>query len=553
MEVLLLGEDDEGPKGAEIHTLSVSGYQYIVNWYFTRADSVPTVRQDTARRLVGPRTTDREMVTMTPEQTTRTLSHLVGGEWLPGAGDERESRDPARPDRVVARYHVADEDMLKQAIAAAGHARAGWAALGVIARGAVLRRAAVLIEQRTEELAELMCAEQGKTLAEARGEVALSAETFHYHAGQARSADGATFPSSHPDEVIRTVRRPVGTVGVVTPWNFPVQIPAWKIAPALLHGNCVVWKPASETPATAAALAEVLVEAGVPAGVLNLLLAPGSLGAALVADPGVDAVTFTGSVPVGRSIAAATTPRGAKVQLELGGHNAALVTDDVDLAAAADLIVAGAMLSTGQKCTATRRVIVLDSVHDELVALLVERVRALTVGPGDDPATTVGPLVSARACEEVAAAVAQAVEEGAQVLARAEVPSGPGCWSPPTLLGGSAGLSIAREEVFGPVTTVLRVVDLDEAITLANSTAFGLTAAVFTSDKRTARRCVAELDAGLVKVNAPTTGSELHAPFGGLKDSSFPAPREQNAATSAEFFTWTKTAYLRTADRRVAR
>jgi len=512
------------------------------------------VTQDTARRFVVPQPADNEMVIMASSNpTTRELSHLVGGEWLPGSGDERDSRDPARPDHVVARYRVAGDDLLKQAVAAAADAQPGWAALGVIARGVVLRRAAALLEQRTDELAGLMCAEQGKTLGEARGEVALSAETLYYHAGQARSADGTTFPSSHPDEVIRTVRRPVGTVGVITPWNFPMQIPVWKIAPALLHGNSVVWKPASETPAMAAALAEVLVDAGVPDGVLNLLLAPGSLGAALVADPGVDAVTFTGSVPVGRSIAAAATPRGAKVQLELGGHNAALVTDDVDLTAAADAIVAGAMGSTGQKCTATRRVIVLDTVHDELVALLTERVTALRVGPGDDPATTVGPLVSARACEEVAAAVAQACDEGAQVLARAEVPSGPGCWSPPTLLAGTPEMTIATEEVFGPVTTVLRVADLDEAITLANATDFGLTAAVFTADERTARRCVAELDAGLVKVNAPTTGSELHAPFGGLKDSSFPAPREQNAATAAEFFTWTTTAYLRTADRRVDR
>lgn len=510
--------------------------------------------EDTPRRIFVPHPVDNEVVDMPSYDPTltRELSHLVGGHWCPGTGDELQSLDPARPDRVVARYRPADEDLLKQAIDAATGAQREWAALGVIARGLVLRRAAGLLQDRVEEFAALMCAEQGKTLGEARGEVALSAETLFYHAGQARSADGATFPSSNPDEIIRTVRRPVGTVAVITPWNFPLQIPVWKIAPALLHGNTVVWKPASETPAMAMAFAQLLVEAGVPAGVLNLLLAPGSLGAALVADPGVDAVTFTGSVPVGRGIAAAATPRGAKVQLELGGHNAALVMDDVDLVAAADAIVAGAMGSTGQKCTATRRVIVADSVHDELVELLSERVKALQVGAGDDPSTAVGPLVCARACKEVAAAVQQACEEGARVLARAEVPDGPGCWSAPTLLAGTPDLTIAREEVFGPVTTVLRVADLDEAIALANATPFGLTAAVFTTDERTARRCVAELDAGLVKVNGPTTGSELHAPFGGLKDSSFPAPREQNASTAADFFTWTTTAYVRTADRRMS-
>ncbi|MDQ2852161.1 MAG: aldehyde dehydrogenase family protein [Actinomycetota bacterium] len=495
---------------------------------------------------------DNEVVDMPTYDLTQTreLLNLVDGQWLAGTGDELYSLDPARPDRVVARYRPADEDLLKQAIAAATGAQRGWAGIGVIARGLVLRRAAALLQERLEEFAALMCAEQGKTLGEARGEVALSAETLYYHAGQARSADGATFPSSNPDEVIRTVRRPVGTVAVITPWNFPLQIPVWKIAPALLHGNTVIWKPASETPAMASAFTQLLVEAGLPDGVLNLLLAPGSLGAALVADPGVDAVTFTGSVPVGRSIAAAATPRGAKVQLELGGHNAALVMDDVDLAAAADAVVAGAMGSTGQKCTATRRVIVADAVYEQFLPLLAERVRALQVGVGDDPATTIGPLVSARACQDVAAAVEQACREGAQVLATAEIPTGPGCWSAPTLLAGTPDMAIASEEVFGPVTTVLRAADLDEAIALANATSFGLTAAVFTTDEATARRCVAELDAGLVKVNGPTTGSELHAPFGGLKDSSFPAPREQNAGTAADFFTWTTTAYLRTANRR---
>ena len=481
------------------------------------------------------------------------LKHLVGGEWHAGSGPDRSSTDPARPDRVIATYRAADEDLLKRAIEAAGEGQSSWAAQGLIARGAVLRRVAVELERRADEIAALMCAEEGKTIGEARAEVALSAETFYYHAGQARSADGATFPSSHPDELIRTVRRPVGTVGVITPWNFPLQIPAWKLAPALLRGNSVVWKPASETPATAVALAEVMQEAGVPAGVVNLLLAPGKLGAALVEHPDVHGVTFTGSVPVGRSIAAAVVPRGGKVQLELGGHNCAVVMDDVELGPVADAIVAGAMFSTGQKCTATRRVIVHQAVRDELVELLVERVSSLRVGPGSDPASAVGPLVSAAARDEVASAVEQAVAGGAVVLARADLPDGPGHWSPPTLLAGTPDLTIARDEVFGPVTTVLGVADLDEGIMLANATRFGLTASVFTTDERAARRCVAELDAGLVKVNAPTTGSELHAPFGGLKDSSFPAPREQNGDASADFFTVTKTAYLRTAERRVRR
>lgn len=497
--------------------------------------------------------TAADSVAAIADEATLQLRHLVAGEWLPGSGEDRSSTDPARPDHAVARYRTADADLLKHAVSAAAEAQADWSALGLIGRGAVLRRAATELERRAEEIATLLCAEEGKTIGEARAEVALSAETFHYQAGRARAADGSSFPSSHPDELIRTVRRPVGTVGVITPWNFPLQIPAWKLAPALLWGNSVVWKPASETPATAVALAEVLQEAGVPAGVLNLLLGPGAIGAALVEHPDVHAVTFTGSVPVGRSIAAAVVPRGGKVQLELGGHNAALVMDDVDLGPVADAVVAGAMLSTGQKCTATRRIIVHEAVRDELVDLVAERVRRLRVGPGSDPSSTLGPLVSAGARREVDAAVDQALAEGAEIVARAEVPDGPGHWSAPTVLAGTPELTIAREEVFGPVTTVLTVRDADAAIALANATRFGLTASVFTTDERTVRRCLAELEAGLVKVNAPTTGSELHAPFGGLKDSSFPAPREQNGDTAAEFFTTTKTAYLRTAERRVQR
>ena len=478
------------------------------------------------------------------------LRHLIAGEWLSGTGPELVSSDPARPDRVIATYQAADNELVKQAVGAAAEAGNAWAAQGPIARGVVLRRIAGELERRADDLAKLICAEEGKTIGEARAEVALSAETFAYHAFQARAADGVTFPSGNPDELIRTIRRPVGTVAVITPWNFPLQIPAWKIAPALLWGNCVVWKPASETPATAAALAEVMHRAGLPAGVLNLLFGSGAVGAELVEHPDVDAVTFTGSVPVGRGIAAAVTSRGGRVQLEMGGHNAAIVLDDVELGPVADAIIAGAMFSTGQKCTATRRVIAHRAIRDELVELLVARVRALQVGPGSDPASAVGPLVSASARDEVAASLDLAVAEGATMLAQADVPAVSGHWSPPTLLAGAPDLTIAHEEVFGPITTVLTADDLDEAIAMANGTRFGLTASVFTTDERAIRRCLAELDAGLIKVNGPTTGSELHAPFGGMKDSSFPGPREQNGDTAAEFFTVTKTAYLRTAQRR---
>ncbi|WP_410651339.1 aldehyde dehydrogenase family protein [Amycolatopsis sp. cmx-4-54] len=475
------------------------------------------------------------------------LRHLIDGEWCAGDGAQAASDDPARPGRTVASYRVATEEQLARAVRAAVTAAPGWDRTGPIGRGRILRRAAELLSHRVDDLAALITREQGKTLPEARAEAELSVETLHYHAAQARAADGVTYPSSHPDELIRTVRRPLGVVAAITPWNFPVQIPAWKLAPALVHGNTVVWKPASDTPAVAVAFAEILAEAGLPDGVLNLVLGPGSLGAALVAKPEVSGITFTGSVPVGRSIQAAAVPRGAKVQLELGGHNAAIVLPDADPVETAVALTAGAMSSAGQKCTATRRIIAVGDAYEPLVAALTARVEALVLGDGAAEGVDIGPLVSARARAEVESALAEAKREGAVVLAQpSSAPPEEGHFVPPTLLAGTPDLTICREEVFGPLTVVLRAADLDAAIMLANGTTFGLTASVFTCDERAARRCVTELDAGLVKVNAPTTGSELHAPFGGLKDSSFPAPREQNGDTSAEFFTWSKTAYLRT-------
>ncbi|MGA8208787.1 MAG: aldehyde dehydrogenase family protein [Nocardioidaceae bacterium] len=482
-----------------------------------------------------------------PSTASAVLQHLVGGVWVDGDGLEASSTDPAQPETVVATYRTATDDLLEKAMSAADHAAAAWDRAGILARGQVLRRAAEILTRRADEVALLMTREQGKTLTDSGGEVGATIETLHYHAGAARRPDGATYPSSHPDEVVRTIRRPVGTVAVVTPWNFPLQIPAWKIAPALLWGNTVVWKPASDTPAVAVVFAEILVEAGVPAGVLNLLLGPGSLGASLVSHPKSAAVTFTGSVPVGHAIREATVPRGAKLQMELGGHNAAIVMPDADLPSAAQAIVAAATGSTGQKCTATRRIIAVGSCYDHLVAELTPLVSAIRVGPGADADSGIGPVVSARARDEITASVQQAIQEGATVLASAEVPDRPGHYVAPTLLAGTPSLTISREEVFGPVVTLLRADDLDHAITLANATDFGLTASVFTRDERVVRRCLSDVVAGLIKVNAPSTGSEVHAPFGGLRDSSFPAPREQGSDATAEFFTITKTAYLRLA------
>lgn len=475
------------------------------------------------------------------------LKQFINGQWVDGSGPAATSFNPAAPDEAVAQYATATSADLDSALDAATQAASDWDHLGIIARGNILRRAAEILGQRAEEVAQLMTREQGKVLGDSRGEVGASIETLYYNAGSARRANAAVYPSANPDEVVRTVRRPLGVVAVITPWNFPLQIPAWKIAPALLWGNTVVWKTASDTPATAALFAEILQEAGVPDGVLNLLLGPGALGSELVADPRAEAVTFTGSVEVGHLIREKAVLRGAKLQMELGGHNAAIVLPDADLPTAADFITAAATGSTGQKCTATRRVIAVGAVHDQLRDELVKRFDGLHVGAGTEEGAGIGPVVSDRARRDIDGAVQQAEDEGAQVLARAPIPAGEGHFVAPTLLGGTPELTICREEVFGPVTTLLRAESLDEAIELANATDFGLTASVFTSDERSIRRCLNDLVAGLIKVNGPSTGSEVHAPFGGLRDSSQPGPREQNSDAAADFFTLTKTAYLRLA------
>ncbi|WP_272946715.1 aldehyde dehydrogenase family protein [Arthrobacter sp. ERGS1:01] len=467
--------------------------------------------------------------------------------WVEGSGALVSRYNPALPEEVVTTYHQAGSEELNQAIHSANAVSAAWDQLGILARGRFLAATAAAIRERAEEIAVMMTAEHGKTLAESRMEVAASADTFDYHGASARNPVGTEYPSSHPDERILTVRRPLGVVGVITPWNFPLQIPAWKIAPALLHGNTVVWKSASNTPGVSVMLMEALADAGIPTGVVNLLLGPGQLGSELVSSPIVGGVTFTGSVPVGHHIRSIVCERGAKLQLELGGHNATLILPDADVELAATSVVNAAMGSTGQKCTATRRVILVGDGHEEFLSRLKEKVSALILGPGTDPSVQIGPVVSASARDEIDAAIRQALAEGGEILAQATVPAGAGSYVAPTVLTGPRSMTICREEVFGPVTTVLHADTLDEAIDLANGTAFGLTAAVFSSDERSIRRCVSQLQAGLVKVNAPTTGSELHAPFGGMKDSTFAGPREQNSAAAATFFTHEKTAYLRLA------
>lgn len=469
-------------------------------------------------------------------------AHLIGGDWST-AGGTAVSSNPARPDAPVGEYAVGDASTAAGAVAAAVDAQRAWRDLGFRRRAEILEAAAILFDQRADDLAMLCTLEEGKTLPESRGEAVLSAETCRYQAGVVKMPREYVYPSAKPGETIRTLRAPLGTVGVVTPWNFPILIPVWKIAPALAAGNTVVWKPATPTSLTSVAVAKVFEDAGVPAGVLNMVLGPGAVGAAIVGDQRVDGVTFTGSVPVGFAIRDVVTARNGRVQLELGGHNPAIVFDDANLDVAVPLVVSGAMSSTGQKCTATRRIIAVGSVYDELVERLGAEVQSLVIGDGLDPASKIGPIVEAGAHAGVTAGLDKAVSQGAQVVATAPIPDTSDCFFAPTLLTGDTSLDIWTEEVFGPISTVVKVDTEDEAFALANATDFGLAASVFTTDMWRVDRAMNELRAGLVKINAPTTGSELHVPFGGEKASSGHAPREQGD-TALDFFTRTRSIYI---------
>ncbi|WP_157937008.1 aldehyde dehydrogenase family protein [Geodermatophilus chilensis] len=471
---------------------------------------------------------------------------FVGGAWLDKGLESVDRENPARPASIVGSWLAADAGTVDRAVEAAVHAGSAWRRRPALERGRILVRAAELLEARVEALAELLTLEEGKTLAESRGEVIRSAETLRYHGLQAWQPAGEVFHGSTADELIRTHRVPVGVVGVITPWNFPLNIPVWKIAPALVHGCTVVWKPASHTVLIAAELVRTLLEAGLPAGVLQFVPGSGARGQQIVEDPRVAAITFTGSEGVGRRIGSLAAARGAKAQLELGGHNPAVVLSDADLDLTVPALVTSISSGTGQKCTAARRVLVHDDIRDALLDRLVPALQALRVGDGLAAGVQVGPLVSQSAKDEVVTAVSAALAEGAELLTSGEgqqvLPDG-GYYVRPTLLASDKPtIGLACDEVFGPVSIVLPFASVDEGFRLANDTRYGLSAAVFTGSERLARRAAEELDAGLININQSTTGSELHVPFGGMKSSSAPGPKEQGAA-ARDFFTETKAVY----------
>jgi alpha-ketoglutaric semialdehyde dehydrogenase len=470
--------------------------------------------------------------------------HLIGGEWVEG-GDAKDNVNPSDLSDVVGSYARADRALAERAIAAARAAFPAWSRATLQQRFDLLDKAADEILRRKEELGELLAREEGKTRPEGILEAARAGQIFKFFAGEALRFGGEKFPSVRPGVEVEVMREPMGVVGLITPWNFPLAIPAWKIAPALAYGNCVVLKPADLVPACAWAIAEILHRAGVPEGVFNLVMGRGSeVGAAILESPHVDAVSFTGSVDVGRQVAAACAARLAKFQLEMGGKNPLVVLDDAELNVAVSCAVNGAFFSTGQRCTASSRLIVTERIHDRFVDAMVERLKALKVDHALKDGTEIGPVVDERQLQQDLDYLEVGRKEGAKLVHGGERLNREteGYYLSPALFTETTGdMRINREEIFGPVASVIRVKDYDEALAAANDTPFGLSSGICTTSLRHASHYRRNAEAGLVMVNLPTAGVDYHVPFGGRKGSSY-GSREQGRY-AIEFYTTVKTAY----------
>ena len=475
--------------------------------------------------------------------STRMLTSLIAGVAVPG-GEERPDVNPSDLGDVVAVASIGGPEVARAAVAAAADAFPAWSRTTPWQRAEVLDRAGSEVMARADELGDLLAREEGKTYPEARGEVVRAGQILKYYAGVALQPHGQALDSVRPGIEITVTREPVGVVSVITPWNFPIAIPAWKIAPALAFGNTVVFKPADLVPASAWELVDILNRAGLPAGTLNLVLGRGSqVGPVLTGDTSVSAITFTGSVDTGRGILASTAGQGVKVQLELGGKNPLLVTGRADLGVAVECAMQGGFGSTGQRCTASSILVVTDDVHDAFVDAMSARMRTWRVGDARAAGIDMGPVADDSQLGQDLRYLDIARGEGADIVGGAPVDAGTsGHFLAPALaVGTSIGDTINREEVFGPVMSVVRVADYAEALEAANASTMNLSAGICTTDLAEASHFKRNSRAGMVMVNLPTAGVDFHVPFGGRGDSSH-GPREQGTA-AVEFFTTSKTAY----------
>lgn len=475
--------------------------------------------------------------------------NFVNGQWV----ESQSSRvvpniNPARCSDVIGEIKLSTRQEARAAIEAAEHAFESWRDTPPPVRGRIVAKAASLMEAAREELAGLLTREEGKTLGESRGELSRSINICEYIAGQARRMAGETLPSELPNNFVYTVRQPLGVVGIITPWNFPVAIPVWKIAPALVAGNTVVFKPATLTPGTATRIAEIFQEAGLPAGVLNVVFGTGSeVGDEIVNHPAVRAISFTGSNEVGIKLYEQAARRGAKVQCEMGGKNPVVVLEDADLNLAAECTVQGAFGSTGQRCTATSRAVVVDAVADEFLEKLIRKAERLRLGPGDDPSTNVGPSVDKNQFETVLRYISIGREDGAELCiggrAANEGDLKEGFFIQPTIFDRvTPDMRIAQEEIFGPVLAFMRVENFDQAMDVANGVKYGLTSSVFTNDSSRIFRFIDKIETGITHVNSPTVGGEAHVPFGGIKATGVGDPEVGSSALN--FYTEVKVVYV---------
>ena len=469
----------------------------------------------------------------------------IGGDWVEGSAVIADL-NPSDTSDCIGDFASLDRDQTNTAIAVAREATKTWRENGIHRRAEILDHIGNEVLSRKEELGTLLSREEGKTLPEGMGEVERAGHIFKFFAGEAVRIAGTSMESVRPGVDVEITREPVGVVGIITPWNFPIAIPAWKIAPALAFGNTVVFKPATLVPATAHALARIITDSGLPSGVFNLVMGSGGqVGSSIVESPLVDAVTFTGSVETGRNVLVKTAERQARVQLEMGGKNPLVVLDDAELETAVECALNGAFYSTGQRCTASSRLIVTEGIHDRFVARLVERMEGLVVDNALKPGTQMGPVVDDSQLEQDLMYIDVGCSEGAEMVtggSRLERDT-EGYFLAPTLFTETNNaMRINREEMFGPIATVLRVRDYEEALSVANDTDFGLSAGICTASLTHSSHFKRNSEAGMVMVNLPTAGVDYHVPFGGRRSSSF-GPREQGQA-AAQFYTATKTSYV---------
>lgn len=474
-----------------------------------------------------------------------TKLNLIAGEWLAGE-NELENRNPSDLSDLIGMFAQAGPDQLDTTLDRARIAQTEWSAYGLERKQAVLMSIGNELMARAEELGTLLSREEGKPFAEGKGEVYRAGQFFTYYAAECLRQIGENADSVRDGIEVDVRREPVGVVVVISPWNFPTATASWKIAPALCYGNAVVWKPANMTPASAVALTEIIEKQDIPKGLFSLVMGAGrSIGQRLVESPKVNAITFTGSVPVGKGIASAAIQNLTKVQMEMGSKNALAVLDDADLDLAATLALGGAFGGTGQKCTASSRLIVHESVHDAFVDKLVAGAEAMKVGHALEKGTQMGPVVSAEQLQENLSYVELGKSEGAELACggkRLERPHEGFYMSPGVFLNTTNGMRINREEMFAPLTCVIKVGSYDEALATVNDTNFGLTSGIVTKSLARANHFRRNARTGVVTINLPTAGTDYHVPFGGRGDSSY-GPREQGKA-AAEFYTTVKTAYI---------